>query len=60
MVLKFDNNDDVTHTLGRNTSHELEISPACSGVVRVTKVVSEEKKNRKNILDYLSTSIISQ
>ena len=58
--LKFDNNDDVTHTLGKNTSNVLDMSPARSGVIRASKVVTDEKKNRKNILDYLSTNIITQ
>ena len=42
--LKFDNNDDVTHTLGKNTSNVLDMSPARSGVIRASKVVTEEKK----------------
>jgi hypothetical protein len=58
--LKFDNNDQVTHTLSGNCdTGDLEMSPACSGVVRSTKVVSTEKSNKKNVLDYLARSIIN-
>ena len=57
-LLKFDNYDQVTHTLGGNSdSGDLEMSPASSGVLQSSKVVSEEKCNKKNILDYLAISV---
>ena len=57
-VLKFDNNDLVTHTLTKSSNNQLGMSTAHSGVLRSANTITPDRSDRKAILDFISTSII--